>query len=108
MVAVHQVQKPRQQLLALLVCQSIDVLDVPPHREDALPPRHRVGPHHRVDRLELFAYVLGGSARLVVQLESGTLRDLVEVRLLERGSQSLEELLVRLGEAVVDLITRRP
>jgi hypothetical protein len=53
MVLVHQVEEPRQQLLAFLACQAVDVLDVPAHGEDALPPGDWVRAYNGMDGFQL-------------------------------------------------------
>ena len=84
------------------------MLDVPADGEDALPPSDRVGADNRVDRFQLGSYVLGSTARLIVELESGSLGDLGKSRLLERSGQALQELLVRLADTIVDFVSRGP
>lgn len=103
-VLVNQVQKPVQQLGTLLLGQTVDVPDVPTDGEDALPTRHRVRPHDRVNGLELGADILWRASWLVVELEARCLGDLLKARLLKRGRQGLEELLVWFADTVVDLI----
>ena len=107
-IPIDEIEEPGEKLLALLVRQTIDVLDVPADGEDALPSGDRVGADDRVDRFQLGSYVLGSTARLVVELEPGSLGDLGESRLLERSGQALQELLVRLADAIVDFVSRGP
>ena len=108
MISVDQIEEPGEKLLALLVCQAVDVLDVPAYREDALPSSYWVGADNRMDRFQLASHVLGSTARLIVELESGSLGDLGESRLLERSGQALQELLIRLADAIVDFVSRGP
>lgn len=108
MVAVDKVQEPLKQLGALLLGQAIDVLDVSANGEDALPPGDGVRSDDWVDGLELGADVLGCAARLVIELEAGSLCNLAETGLLEGCGQGLEELLVRRADSVVDLVARGP
>jgi len=103
-VLIDKVQEPGQQLGAFFVSQAVDVLDVPSDGEDALPARNRIGAHDGVDGLEVGSDVLGGATGLVVEPEAGSLGDLAEARLLKGGRETLEELLVRLADAVVDFV----
>ena len=103
-VFVDNVKEPRQERLALLLCHAVDVTDMAADREDALPPCHRVGTDDGMNGLELCPDVFRGATRLVVELEPGTLGDITEGRLLESGCQSLKESLIRLRDAVVDII----
>ena len=84
------------------------MLDVPAHREDALPPGDWVGAHYRVDSLELGADILGGPTGLIVELEPGLLGDFAEPWLFKGCGEGFEELLVRLADSVVDLVARGP
>lgn len=108
MSIVDKIQEPLKQLLALFVSKAVDVLNVATDREDALPSSDGVGSNNGVNGLELSAYVLRCTTRLVIQLEAGSLSNLTESRLLKSSSQRLEEFLVRLADAVIDFITRGP
>lgn len=108
MVLVDEIQEPGEQLGALLLGQAVDVLDVDAHGEDALPARDGICAHDGVDGLELGSDVLRGAPRLVVDLEPAELGDLVEARLLKGGCKGLEKFLIRLANAVVDFVSRRP
>ena len=79
-----------------------------PHREDALPAGDGISAHNRMDGLKFAANILWCTTRLVIQLEPGTFRDLLEAWLLEGGRESLEEFLIRLTEAIVQLVARGP
>jgi hypothetical protein len=105
---VDNVEEPVEQLARLLGRDAVDVLDVAADGEDGLPPCDGVGADDGMDGLELGADVLGGAAGLVVEGEAGLFGDLVEGGLLEGDGEGLEELLVRLADAVVDLIARCP
>jgi len=59
-------------------------------------------------RSEFAPDVLGCAARLLVDLEATSLCGFNEAWLAERSCQSLEELLIRGRNAVVDLISRSP
>jgi hypothetical protein len=108
MVFIHQLQEPAQQLLALLIRHPVDVLHVPADGEDALPPGHGVCAHDGVNGFELRADVFDGASRLVVELEAGLFGDALEAGLLEGDGEGLEELLIGLAEAVVELVARGP
>src|SRR4051812_20822128 len=108
MVAIDQVQEPAEEFCALLVGHAVDVFDVATDGEDALPPSDRVGADDRVYGLELGSDVLDGAAWLVVQLEAGLLGNLAETGLLKGDGEGLEKALVRLADAVIDLVTRCP
>jgi hypothetical protein len=108
MVSVDEIQEPAEKLSALLISHSVDMLDVAANGEDALPSCDRVGADYRVDGLELGAHILGRAAWLVVQFESRLLGNLAEPRLFKGHSERLEELLVGLAEAVIELIPRSP
>lgn len=51
MTLVHNVQEPVQELLALLLCHTVDVLDVATNREDALPSCHGIGSNQGMNGL---------------------------------------------------------
>lgn len=82
--------------------------DVRADWEHALPPGHRVGPHHGVHRLEHVTNVIWGAARLVIQLETLTSRDLTKVWLRKGCRQRLQELLVSGTKSVVGIVSRGP
>lgn len=108
MSVVNEIQEPLQQLLALFISETVDVLNVATDREDALPSSHGVCSHNGVNCLELSAHVLRGSTRLVIQLETGSLSNVTEAGLLKGSSQRLEEFLVGLADAVIDFIAGGP
>jgi len=103
-VLVDELQEPAQQMLALCLRHAIDVFHVGADWEDGLPASDRVRTNNWMDRLELRADVEGTAARLLVELEAASCRSIVEAGLCECCSQSLEELLVGLGYAIVDLV----
>jgi hypothetical protein len=57
---------------------------------------------------EFSSNILGGTTRLVVDLEAATLSSFDEPRLAERCRQTLKELLIRRRNSIIDLITRGP
>lgn len=108
MVLVDQVKEPLQKMVALFLRHTIDVPYMAPYGEDTLPPSHRVGADDWVDRLEIESDVLGRATGLTVELEPTFLGDLLEERLGKGPGEPLQELLVRLADAVVDLVARGP
>lgn len=108
MVVIDKIQEPLQQMLALFVGHAIDVRDVSAHREDALPPSDGVRSDNGVDGLELTANILRSTARLFVELETLAFGNGAKVRLLKGCGESLEELLVRLADSIVDFVSRCP
>lgn len=108
MILVDEVEEPVEEMLALILGHTVDVLDMATNREDALPTGDRVGADNGVDSLELAADVFGGTAGLIVQLEARRLGNFLEVRLLKGDRQALEELLIRLANTVVDLVAGGP
>lgn len=78
-VLVDQVEEPLQEMVALLLCHSVDVPHMPSDGEDALPPGDRVGADDRVDRLEVESDVLWCATGLAVELEPTFLGDFLEV-----------------------------
>lgn len=48
MILIDRIHKLLQQLRTLLIIELVDELRKRPQRKNALPPRHRVGPHHRM------------------------------------------------------------
>lgn len=103
-----QAHEPVKKMSALLICNTIDLLDMAANCENTLPPSDWVGADHRMLSAQFLANILGSSARTRVNLEAVLLGNVVEARLGIGGSQALEELLVWLREAVVDLITGSP
>jgi hypothetical protein len=77
-------------------------------REDTLPSSNRIGTDNGMNRFELAANILWGATGLVVELESCLVRHLLKEGLLKGHRKPFEELLVRLADAVVDLIPRCP
>lgn len=108
MVLDNQLREPVQEVLALLVRQAVDALDVVADGEDGLPAGDGVGADDGVDGLEGLADVLGGAALLRVDGEAVALGRVVEGRLGRVGGQSVEEAAERGGDAVVELVARGP
>lgn len=102
--------KPIQQLSRLPLLQLVDPLGKPPQRENALPPRHRIRPYHRVHRREVPAHVQRAAPRLLVNGDAfGVVgHGAVEPVADEGGREPFKEALVGPREAVVDLVARGP
>lgn len=108
MVLIYQLQEPVKQFPALLLAETINVLDMPSDREYTLPAGDRVGTDDGMDSFELWTNILRRTPFFGVELEVAALSDVFEPRLRECCCQSLKELLVRLADTVVDLVARGP
>ncbi len=104
----NQLREPVQEVLALLLGQAVDALDVVADGKDRLPARDRVRADHGVDRLEHLADVLRRAALLGVDGEAVALGRVVEGRLGGVGRQSVEEAAEGDRDAVVELVARGP
>lgn len=107
-VILQQSQKPCEQVLALMLSQTIDVSDVTTDGEDTLPARDGVCPDNGMDSLQLCSNVLWSASWFVVELVSAFLGSGDKVRLLESCGQGLQELLVWLGDSVIELVAGCP
>ena len=108
-VVLHdELHKPRQEVLALLIGQAVDALDVVANAEDGLPAGDRVGADEGVDGLQQLADVLGRATLGRVDLEVVALGGVVEERLGREDGQLIEETLEGGRDAVVELISRGP
>ena len=103
-----QLNKPVQEVLGLIICQAMDVLDVMADSKDALPTGNRVGTNNWVNGFKHIADVFGSSSRSGKERESIRIGGLFETRLCVVGSQAVQEVLQRLGDAIVELIPRCP
>lgn len=103
-ILVHNVKEPSQKLSALLLGDTIDMLDMGADWENTLPPGDGVRAHNGMNGLELGADIGSIAARLVVELEPTPGRSLSEAGLLKSDTQALEELLIRLADLVIDFI----
>lgn len=103
-----ELHKPVEKVLALIVRQPVDPLDVVAHGEDGLPTRHGVGADDGVDGLEDLADVLGCAPRRGVHVEVVALGRLVEARLGVVPRQGVEEAAEGGRDAVVELVSRGP
>ena len=84
------------------------MLHMSAHGIHALPASNRVGPDNRMHSLEISPHILRRTTGLRIDLEPIQFRRLVEPRLLERSSQPLQKLLIRLRDAIIDLVSRTP
>lgn len=91
MVLDDQADEPVQDVLGLVIRQTMDVLDMVAHREHGFPACHGVGAHDGVDGLEDVADVLGGAARRGEELEVVLIGGCVEVWLGVVCCESVEE-----------------
>lgn len=73
MVLHDQPQEGIFQMLTFQVRKSVDLLDVDPNTENALPPGHRVRSHQRMDGGQVSADVLRGAPRALEKLDSQSL-----------------------------------
>jgi hypothetical protein len=108
LVVLDQFKEVRQESLALIFCNIIDVGDVASDGVDALPSRDGVGADNRVDCLELAADIFGGSTLFLVQGEASALCDIVEGSLLGGCRQALEKFLEWRADAIVHLVATGP
>ena len=84
------------------------LLDVMADSKDALPTGNRVGTNNWVNGLKHIADVFGSSSGSGKERESIRIGGLFEARLCVVGSQAVQEVLQRLGDAIVELIPRCP
>lgn len=108
MVLVHQLQEPIEDILALLLSETIDMPHVTTDGKDTLPSCDRVGPNHWMDCLKLASNILRSSSWLIVQREAAPFSHIVEGWLRESCAQCLQEALIWLADSVIELITRCP
>lgn len=108
MIPIHQLDEPIEQIPALHLGETVDMLHMATDREDTLPTRDRISAHDRMDGLELAPDILRRAAGLLVEREAAPRGDFVEGWLRECGGQALQEALVRLADSVVELIAGCP
>lgn len=108
MVLNNEIHEPVKKMSTFFFSDPVDLLDVGSNGENTLPPSDWVRANHRMFSPQFITHILGGAARTRVDLEAIVLGDLVEARLGIGGRETLEELLVWLREAVVDLVTGCP
>lgn len=108
MVLDNQTDEPVQEVLRLVVRETVDVFHVVTHGEHRLPAGDRVGPHNRVNSLEHVADVLGSTACGSEELEVVLLRCCVEIWLGVVGCERVEEAPECWRDAVIELIARGP
>lgn len=95
-------------MAALLLGDTVDLLYVGADSEDTLPTGDRVGADDRVLGDKLFSNVLRRSTRARVDVEIIAFGNFVEAGLRIGCGQALQELLVRFGYTVVNLVARGP
>jgi hypothetical protein len=96
MVLDNQIHKPLEQVSALLLRDSIYLLDVCANSEYTLPTRDWVGADNGVLSAKLLADILGSTTWAWVNLEVVILGNFIEARLSICCGQTFQELLVRL------------
>lgn len=96
-----------QQRIALRLGQLVDLFRKAAIHKQPLPPSHRVGPDHRVHRRQVLRVVLGAAA-FIADCLVVALGNLDKRCALVRGSQTLQQCLVRRGETVVRLVSGCP
>lgn len=107
-VLVNKVQEPLQEVVALCLCHSVDMLNMVADRVNTLPPGNWVCSNDRMDCPQFRADVFWRTTWLVVQLEPSLLGQQAKEILLIGNGQALEELLVGLADTVIDFIARGP
>lgn len=104
MILNQESSEELQQLLRLVLRNTINVANMVSNWKNALPTCSWIGPHDRVDGLQLLADVFWGTTWFGVDWEAVAFRDFVEVRLRKGDCQTLKEFLIWLRNAVVDFI----
>jgi hypothetical protein len=100
--------KPVKKMTALLFRDIIDLLHVCADSKDTLPTCDRVGANDRVLSSELLSNVLRCPSRTRVDCEIVAFGNFVETGLRIGCGQALQELLVGLGDTIVNLVARGP
>jgi hypothetical protein len=108
MVLNNELHKPVQGSSALFLRQSVDLLDMVSNPKNGLPSCDWVCANHRMNGLQVSAHVLWGSTRFTVELETVLLGAEAKAGLCISGCKAFEELLVRLGKPIIQLIPRCP
>lgn len=104
----NELHEPVEEVARLGLAETVDLLDVMASAEDALPAGDGVGANHGVDGFEELADILRRTTLGAVDLETIALSGVVEAGLSVGRSECLEELLQRLGDTVVNLVSGRP
>jgi len=76
--------------------------------KDTLPTCYRVGTDDWVNSLENRSNVLRGTTFLSIDLKAVVFSSFVETRLSIGGGEALQELLVGLGDTIVDFVSGSP
>lgn len=108
MVLSDELHKPFQRMLALFLGQTVDVLYMVADCEYGFPSCYRIGTNDRVNCSQVVAHIFRSTARLGVQLEVVLFGGLVEFWLRVCGSEIIEKLLIRLGQAIIEIVARSP
>lgn len=108
MVLDNETDKPIQEVLGLVLRETVDMLDMVAHGEHGLPASHRVGAHYRVDGLEDLTDILGGAARRGKQLEAVLVGCCVEVWLGVVCRERVEEAPECWRDPVIELVAGSP
>ena len=108
MVLDNQPHKPFQQRLTLQWGKVVDLLHVVTDREYGFPACDGVGADYGMDGDEVFADVVRGAAGVGVELEIAGFGGFVEAGLGVGGCEAFEELLIRLGKTVEELVAGCP
>ena len=108
MVLNNQSHKPFQKRFALQRRQIIDLLHMVSDGENGFPARHRIRAHDRMYGDEVFAHIVGRATGVGVELECIGGGGFVELGLRISRGEAFKEALVRLRDAIVELVARCP
>lgn len=97
-----------QQLVGLVLVDLVNALGKLADRVNTLPAGHRVRPHDRMDSSEVFPLVKRASPLPLLNLLAPALNRHSHAVSTAGHGQTIHEVLVRLGQAVVDLVARSP
>jgi hypothetical protein len=110
MVLLNPLVQRFQDLPALTLAQLINALGKVSNRKDRLPSRDGICSNDGMNGLKLVTDIGGISSRFLVDLVM--IRSRIsrpqETFARKRGSQSLEELPIRIAESIIELISRSP
>lgn len=108
MVVDNQSIEPAENVLALFLRKTVDLLGMMAYSKNTLPARNRVGADDGMDRLQIISDVLWSTSWCGVQFEIVLLRALIKDGLCVGSGQAFQELLVRLRDTVVDFVSGCP
>jgi len=107
MVLRNHTQEFLQQLVRLHREQLVDIFWERPNCENAFPARHWVCSHYWMNRPQRPPHVLRAASHIFIDPHLGILiRRLEEPLADESCRQTLEKLLIRVREAIIDLVAR--